>query len=678
MILQKLTLKNFRQFRGEHSVVFAASSEQNVTLILGYNTFGKSALLNAINFALYGEVQPDFDEAEDLLNHSAAAARENEVEVRLRFEFQQREYEVTRKRIYNFLGNSRRTAIDQVVMSEIKRQNGSWIGVPHYQRLINRAIPPQMAPNFIFHGEKRVSLFASRGTHKQVSDAIRNILGCNVIEAAIKDLLLIQKKLDRNIARESGDEQIELFQKSIERFEQLIEENRRKIREKEDFIEASKIEIAQLEQQLRDHDQTKQLQSDLERAKSRRQTAETARLVAQKEIHRWIRDSATLVCSAALSEAALDAIDEEEFRGRIPSDFQDSFIQSLLDAKLCICARSLEKGGEAWAAVEALLTQGGRKDVTDIALKVKSTADRFSRSIAKARSEVGFSEDRVRSLDKDWNFANREIEELNARLKGTDIAVLAEKARKRESLEEQMGAVQRQIGDLERKIRVDLEPELQKVKGEYARRIRSKPEMEKRRVTLGIVEQLGAFLVEQMDVYERQARDKVLELTNLNLASMHRDKEAFFDGKFNLSLRDRVTKLESGKSTGEAQLLVLAFTSALIRFCSVREADESEFLVPGTVAPLILDAPFGQLDSLFQAGAISWIPRMARQVILFVSDSQARILQESPDIMDRVGACYALQIPHGEKMVQPYSIRSASVPSLNERADSSTSIARVW
>jgi DNA sulfur modification protein DndD len=555
VILQRLTVKNFRQFRGEHTLDFAASPEQNVTLVLGYNTFGKSALLNAVHFALYGEVQPDFDEAEDLLNHDAATARESQVEVRLRFEFQQREYEVTRKRIYTFLGNSRRTAIDEVSMAEIKRHNGSWVGVPHYQRLINRAIPPQMAPNFIFHGEKRVSLFASRGTHKQVSDAIRNILGCNVIEAAIKDLLLIQKKLDRNIARESGDEQIELFQKSIERFEQLIEENRRMIREKEDFIEASKIEIAQLEQQLRDHDQTKQLQLELERAKAKRDTAEAARLAAQKEINRWIRESAALVCSAALSEAALDAIDEEEFRGRIPSDFQDSFIQSLLDAKLCICARSLEKGGEAWKAVEALLTQGGRKDVTDIALRIKSTADRYSRSISKARSEVGFYEDRVRSLDKEWNAANRDIDELNARLKGTDLEVLAEKARKRESLEEQMGTVQRQIGDLDRKIRVDLEPELQKVKGEYSRRIRTRPEMEKRRVTLGLVEQLGTFLVEQMEVYERQAREKVLTLTNQNLASMHRDKEAFFDGKFNLSLRDKVTKLQSGKSTGEAQLL---------------------------------------------------------------------------------------------------------------------------
>lgn len=678
MILQKLTVKNFRQFRGEHTIDFASSVDQNVTLVLGYNTFGKSALLNAINFALYGEVQPDFDEADDLLNHAGAAAKENQVEVKLRFEFQQREYEVTRKRTYTFASNSRRTHIDEAVMAEIKKSNGSWIGVPHYQRLINRAIPQEMAPNFIFHGEKRVGLFASRGTHRQISDAIRNILGCNVIEAAIRDLLVIQKKLNRNIARESGDEQIEMFLKSIESFERLIEENRRLIREKEDFIEASKIETSLLEQQLRDHEQTKQLQVDRDRAKARRQNAEVGRLGAQKEIHRWIRESGAMVCSAAVSEAALDAIDEEEFRGRIPSDFQDSFIQSLLDAKLCICGRPVQKGDEAWAAVESLLTQGGRKDVIDIALKIKATADRISRSIAKARSDVGFYEDRVRSFDKEWNAANRDFEELSARLSGTNVEALAEKARNRERLEDEVAKELKRIGDLDRKIRVDLEPELLKLRGEYARRIKSKPEMEKRRVALNVVEELGAFLAEQMGIYEQQAREKVLQLTNQNLSSMHRDKEAFFDGKFNLSLRDKTTKLQSGKSTGEAQLLVLAFTSALIHFCSSRESDENEFLVPGTVAPLVLDAPFGQLDSLFQAGAISWIPKMARQVILFVSDSQARILQESTEIMDRIGACYALQIPHGTKVLQPYAVRGASVPSLNDRTDNSTSIVRIW
>jgi DNA sulfur modification protein DndD len=678
MILKRLVLKNFRQFRGEHSIDFATSTEQNVTLVLGYNTFGKSALLNAINFALYGKVQSDFDAPDVLLNQAAESVGENELEVRLRFYFQEREYEVTRKRTYIYHSNSQKTFSDEPTMAEITKLNGSWHNVPHFQRIINQAIPPQMAPNFIFHGEKRVSLFATQGTHREVNDAIRNILGCDVIEAAIKDLETLRKRLDRNISQDSGDEQIALFQKNIEITEQLITENKRKIREQEDFYDVSKIQISKLEQILRDHEQTKQLQINLERAKSRKQAAEFGRLNAKREILRWVRENAVIACSAALSEGVLDAIDEEEFRGRIPSDFQESFIRDLLNTDRCICGRSLEKGDEARKAVETLLTEGGRKDVIDIALNAKVTADRYSRSIQKTRSDVGFLEDRVRSFDTDVAAADREIEEMNARLINTDVAALAEKARNREQLQQQMMAAQRKRAEFDREIKMNLEPRLQNFRREWTIRVRARPEMEKRRATQLIVESLEDFLQEQMSIYEKEAREKMLRLTNKNLEIMHRGKEAFFDGKFNLSLRDNVTKLQSGKSTGEAQLLVLAFTSALVSFCSSREADDSEFLVPGTVAPLVLDAPFGQLDTIFQASAISWIPKMARQVILFVSDSQARTLQDLPEMMERVGTCWALQIPHTTKELQPYTIKGASIPSLNTRTDGSTSIARVW
>ena len=71
MILKKLVVDNFRQFRGTHALEFAVDANRNVTLILGYNTFGKSTLLNAINFALYGVVQDDLDHPNALLNQEA-------------------------------------------------------------------------------------------------------------------------------------------------------------------------------------------------------------------------------------------------------------------------------------------------------------------------------------------------------------------------------------------------------------------------------------------------------------------------------------------------------------------------------------------------------------------------------------------------------------------------------
>ena len=41
MLLKKITLKNFRQFKGVQSVEFATDPQKNVTVIMGENGSGK-------------------------------------------------------------------------------------------------------------------------------------------------------------------------------------------------------------------------------------------------------------------------------------------------------------------------------------------------------------------------------------------------------------------------------------------------------------------------------------------------------------------------------------------------------------------------------------------------------------------------------------------------------------
>jgi hypothetical protein len=86
------------------------------------------------------------------------------------------------------------------------------------------------------------------------------------------------------------------------------------------------------------------------------------------------------------------------------------------------------------------------------------------------------------------------------------------------------------------------------------------------------------------------------------------------------------------KSSGENQLLGLAFTAALVEFARVRENASDRRLLKGTVAPLVLDSPFGQLDEEYRRTTASFIPQMAGQVILMLSKSQA-----SGPVMEALG-----------------------------------------
>jgi DNA sulfur modification protein DndD len=75
MKLQKLTLKNFRQFKGEQEIIFSDLGDRNVTLIHAENGFGKTALLNSILWGFYGHegLTPDLEKPEILVHEGTAA-----------------------------------------------------------------------------------------------------------------------------------------------------------------------------------------------------------------------------------------------------------------------------------------------------------------------------------------------------------------------------------------------------------------------------------------------------------------------------------------------------------------------------------------------------------------------------------------------------------------------------
>ena len=44
MLIKKLVLNNFRQFKGKQELSFSCDPEKNVTILLGDNTFGKTTI----------------------------------------------------------------------------------------------------------------------------------------------------------------------------------------------------------------------------------------------------------------------------------------------------------------------------------------------------------------------------------------------------------------------------------------------------------------------------------------------------------------------------------------------------------------------------------------------------------------------------------------------------------
>ena len=86
MLIKQIKLSNFRQYREMQTIDFSCDKDKNVTVILGDNTSGKTTLIQAFNWCLYGETtfkSKDLINSEALRSMPAMSTKEVSVEVEL-------------------------------------------------------------------------------------------------------------------------------------------------------------------------------------------------------------------------------------------------------------------------------------------------------------------------------------------------------------------------------------------------------------------------------------------------------------------------------------------------------------------------------------------------------------------------------------------------------------------
>ena len=119
MLIKCITLHNFRQFKGKQKLVFSNDPKKNVTVLLGDNTFGKTTILQAFNWCLYGiadfpkDSNPDFLLNLEVSNELAGVQQKSEVYVEVILEHKGMEYIILRKQPYVDRGYGNWTALQR-------------------------------------------------------------------------------------------------------------------------------------------------------------------------------------------------------------------------------------------------------------------------------------------------------------------------------------------------------------------------------------------------------------------------------------------------------------------------------------------------------------------------------------------------------------------------------------
>ena len=624
MILEEIILKDFRCFFGEVKIEFSDDPERNVTLIYAENGVGKTTLLNALLWCFYGSTTQRFEKKEDIVNFDARKANRNQASVEVRFTHEDRQYIARR------FSKSVATSSDrEFVIARLEMGNQVYLDAP--DSFINRVIPKGMASHFLFDGE-HAEVFLGEKQKEKIRAQVRDILGCSLLEAAIEDLNSASKYYRKQLKDISSSEDAEDLISNRELKEESIQEALNQIENLENQVKGKNTQIDDIVEKLRNSDQGKTYQKqrdDLNKDKNRalRRIDDYA-----TEKYNWLKFfGAGLVSEKAFTDAQ-SLLKEKETKGQLPSPYNEEFVTNLLENKECICGSELLPGSEETNRVAKMLEQAASHTVRSRLRGINASLNKLQIERNNGPKNLQDSSRKLSGAEGDLSSIENRLGEISSKLEGINFQEIAKRESRRKDLVSEVREIERTIGRLQANVeatKTDIIA-LDKLIGELDVSS-SQAKSVNKRITL-INSLISSFEV-QLEEEEKTAR-QVLR------ASVKRVLNATSRKALNLRMSDDyVISLvnEDGKplprSSGENQLLGLSFTAALVEFAKLRENAQHPYLLQGTVAPLVLDSPFGQLDDAYRSTTAKHIPEMSKQVVLMVSKTQG-----SEEVLEALGA----------------------------------------
>ena len=224
MKIHSIEIIDYRSYKGSQKIQFSIDSKKNVTIILGVNGAGKTNILNAINWCLYGEEThlSKYQEKKPIINQATLAElKENKTAeccVKIVLGNEKPEYVIERKIIFQKQNNKERE-IDRDFNVNIITERG-WMEAPDPTYIVNNILlPKKIREYFLFDGERLDEYFKS-GNEDFVKDAVLDVAQIGLIEKAERHLSDFWDSLNEEAAVSTDTKEIlgriEIYKKSKE------------------------------------------------------------------------------------------------------------------------------------------------------------------------------------------------------------------------------------------------------------------------------------------------------------------------------------------------------------------------------------------------------------------------------------------------------------------------------
>lgn len=654
MKLLAIELENWGPYRRKNRLELDVAASSPVILIHGENMRGKTSLLRGIVWCLYGQLKTQDGknlELVKIINRPELRQHgETEFGVRLKFSHEGRIYDLHRH------GKASMSAAGQVHVTGIAvsllPEGGDPVATEAISDQINSILDYEVADFFFFDGEM-LSRFDERlrdeGSTARgfVRNQIERALGLPFLKSLVTDLSEIQDDISKDIQKSLRlDTKAKKAVDDYNASSVALESARSDL----DFLVSRQSEIeeqlSEIEQQLSASEELKAKFFEQRSWESKLEDASETIKDIEQQTRTYLEDNWWFPLASQLSERRAeaasrmqDSVEIERNRARLGLRLEDA--RAKLSETTCrTCGQSLPKQAEEHihdeiAALEHQLDEFGSALDSDAMRRDFTMADGFAGAQSVHARVVDLSRDHGRSRLKRRK-AQQKIQEIDEDLQTNEIDFA--------SLESQRASLRQKSFD-GKSLVTRAQDVLQKKRQEnqaLAQAMRKNPRVAPRDGRkldyVGFAHEVVRESIAEFSAIMRQS----VESAATDLFSRLTTEPLYSGVAISPDYTLRVLN-DNGDpvdliSAGGNQVMTMSFIGALAQ-CSASDA------------PMVMDTPFGRLDTGHRKSILNWIGELNTQTILFVQSGEYNASRDRSLLGDRVGREYQIKRVSEEESV---------------------------
>lgn len=236
MIINSITLKNFRSYEDETTFSFAPVGDKNIVLIGGENGAGKSTLFEAIKLCIYGPTTYGYigqnsnylTKIKNNINNNAFKNEDIECFIKLNISFKDgteiKEYTLKRSWTYESqrIHENFEISLNDKLLNEEEEL--------YFDKYLKSVIPPSLFNFFFFDGEELSEFFTGKSANSNLKESILELFNFDTFEILKKQLLSYQR------AQSKSNSKLEEAQKSFDENSSACKKFKEEIKEIEETI----------------------------------------------------------------------------------------------------------------------------------------------------------------------------------------------------------------------------------------------------------------------------------------------------------------------------------------------------------------------------------------------------------------------------------------------------------